>query len=102
MKIGKTLKLVRIMKGLKQKDLADKLGISPNYLSAVENDKREPSLSFIKMVSEELDVPLSFLFLDNIEEAYMSEEQRIIYEKLKSLLVEFQKLKIRGTSGKDT
>ena len=102
MKIGKTLKLVRIMKGLRQKDLADKLGISPNYLSAVENDKREPSLSFIKLVSKELDVPLSFLFLDNIEQAYMSEEQKVIYEKLKSLLVEFQRLKIKSTNGKDT
>ena len=102
MKIGKTLKLVRILKGLRQKDLADKLGISPNYLSAVENDKREPSLSFVKLVSKELDVPLSFLFLDNIEEAYMSEEQRVIYEKLKSLLVEFQRLKIKSTNEKDT
>jgi len=93
MKIGKTLKLIRILKGLKQKDLADKLGISPNYLSCVENDKREPSLSFIKLVSKELDVPVGFLFLDNIDESTMSEEQKSIYNKIKNLLTEFQSLK---------
>ena len=86
---------------MKQKALAEKLGISPNYLSSVENDKREPSLSFIKLVSKELDVPVSFLFLDNIDEASMSEEQRAIYQKLKSLLVEFQSLKINNTNGID-
>lgn len=102
MKVGKTLKLIRILKGLKQKELADKLGISPNYLSSVENDKREPSLSFIKLVSKELDVPVSFLFLDNIDEETMSEEQKAIYQKLKSLLVEFQSLKANNTDGKVT
>lgn len=100
MKIGKTLKLIRILKGLKQKDLADKLGISPNYLSSVENDKREPSFSFIKLVSKELDVPVSFLFLDNIDESSMSEEQKVIYQKLKNLLVEFQNLKTNNPDGK--
>ena len=86
---------------MKQKALAEKLGISPNYLSSVENDKREPSLSFIKLVSKELDVPVSFLFLDNIDEASMSAEQRAIYEKLKSLLVEFQSLKVNNVDRKD-
>lgn len=89
------------MKGLKQKALAEKLGISPNYLSSVENDKREPSLSFIKLVSKELDVPVSFLFLDNIDEGNMSEEQKLIYQKLKNLLVEFQNLRTDSTNGKD-
>jgi len=89
------------LKGLKQKALAEKLGISPNYLSSVENDKREPSLSFIKLVSKELDVPVSFLFLDNIDEGNMSEEQKLIYQKLKNLLVEFQNLRTDSTNGKD-
>ena len=86
---------------MKQKALAEKLGISPNYLSSVENDKKEPSLSFIRLVSKELDVPVSFLFLDNVGEEAMSEEQRAIYQKLKSLLVEFQSLKVNNTNGKD-
>jgi transcriptional regulator with XRE-family HTH domain len=102
MKIGKTLKLIRIIRGLKQKELAKRLGISPNYLSSVENAKREPSLSFIKLVSKELDVPVSFLFLDNIDEESMPEEQRAIYQKLKSLLVEFQSLKTNNANGKIT
>ena len=100
MKIGRTLKLLRVLKKLKQKTLSDKLGISPNYLSAIENDKREPSLSLIEMVSKELDVPVSFLFLDNVDETSMSGEQRVIYQKLRGLLMEFQSLKIKSANEK--
>lgn len=96
MQFGKTLKLIRVLKGLKQKELAEKLGVSPNYLSLIENDRREPSLSFIKALSKGLDVPVSFLFLDNINEENMTAEQKTLFEKLKSLLKEFQDLKING------
>ena len=101
MKVGRTLKLIRVLKGLKQKDLADKLGVSPNYLSSVENDKKDPSLSFIKEASRVLDIPVGFLFLDNVDEAAMSDEQKNIYGKIKNLLIDFQNLKTNEHNGQD-
>ena len=38
---GKQIKIARIHAGLKQKELADQLGVSLNHLNMVENGKRE-------------------------------------------------------------
>lgn len=38
--LGKLLRILRINKGDNAKDMADKLSISPTYLSAIENGKR--------------------------------------------------------------
>lgn len=40
------LKLLRISKGLKQSDLAQRLGISPSQYSKIENGKSDGSRSF--------------------------------------------------------
>jgi len=61
MQIGQTLKVLRTAAKLKQTTLADRLGVTTNYLSLVENDHREPSLSFLKKFAEVLDIPLGYL-----------------------------------------
>ncbi len=43
MKLGHVLKLIRTNWGMTQKDMADTLGISQNYLSLIESDKKTPS-----------------------------------------------------------
>jgi len=67
MSIGKNIKIFRINAGLKQKELADKLGKKVQYLSAIENDKREPSLSFLRQIADALGVPASTLLWENID-----------------------------------
>lgn len=93
MSFGTTLKLIRIFQKVKQKDLAKRLGVSPNYISLIENEKREPSLSFIKTVSSELDIPVGFLFLGESDDQSLSVQQRAIYSQIKKLLMDFQALK---------
>ena len=43
MKTGTVLKMIRTSMGLSQKDMANKLGITQNYLSLIEHGKKEPS-----------------------------------------------------------
>jgi len=93
MKIGKTIKLIRTLKGIKQKDLAEKINISHNYLSAVENDKKEPSLVLLDKLSKFLDVPLSFILIENIDFSSMTREQMDLFFKFKDIVVEYQNLK---------
>jgi transcriptional regulator with XRE-family HTH domain len=62
MSIGKNVKLFRINAGLKQKQLATTLDIEVSYLSAIENDKKEPSLSLLRRISNQLNVPISIFF----------------------------------------
>ena len=55
MKIGKQLKLLRIEKDMKQCDLAKALGITPQYLSSIEGDKRSPSIRLLHDAAMVLD-----------------------------------------------
>ena len=58
MNIGKTLKLCRSAKDLSLETVAARAGISTSYLSRLENDKREPTLTLISKVAEALEVPV--------------------------------------------
>lgn len=50
---------------LRQKDLADTLGISPAKLSMILNGKQKPDIAFIKAVYQKLNVPAEFI-LENL------------------------------------
>jgi transcriptional regulator with XRE-family HTH domain len=61
MRLGKTIRTCREARGLKQYELAENAGLSESYLSLVEKDKREPSLSSLDGIASALGVPLSVL-----------------------------------------
>jgi transcriptional regulator with XRE-family HTH domain len=61
--LGNAIKLVRTATGIKQGALAKKLDVSANYLSLIENGKREPSISFLKRLAGALQVPVGIFFL---------------------------------------
>lgn len=56
MKIGNILKLVRTSKGLPQKEMADLLGVSQNYLSLIESNKKVPSIDTIAEFAKSLKI----------------------------------------------
>lgn len=96
MSLGKTIKLLRISSGLKQKELAPKLGVTPNYLSLVENDKREPSMSILRALSKELDLPMGLFLWDTSKKvSKFNDEQERIYSEIKDLIFKFQRLRKR-------
>lgn len=63
MKIGQILKHIRVNKGISQKEMAEKLGISSNYLSLIESDKKEPSQDKIADFAEALNISKEALLL---------------------------------------
>jgi len=56
MKIGTAIHEIRKRRGLKQKDLALSLGIRPDYLSKIENNKVEPGKKLMTNLCEKLDI----------------------------------------------
>lgn len=61
--MGLKLKIKRIEKGVKQKELAREVGISIQYLNALENGRAtNPSIPIMKKISEILEVPVTELF----------------------------------------
>ena len=94
--IGKTIKFLRIAKGLKQLDLANQLKVSTNYISLVENDKREPSLSLLKEMASKLDIPVSLLFLElDMSKKEVSPQERDLLMKMRDLMVQIETVRLQ-------
>lgn len=62
-----TIKTYRKKMGLTQVALARRVNIEPTYLSAIENGRREPSLTLVKQISKAVAVPAEIFFWDAIE-----------------------------------
>lgn len=97
MNIGKGLKFVRLASGLRQGELAKKLGISQNYLSLLENNKSEPSLTLLKRISQEFNVPASFLLWEeNMPTEGNTPEISAAYNEIRSLMHEIHTHRIKS------
>lgn len=103
MSLGKTIKLFRVNAGLKQKDLAHQLGISTNYLSLVENDRREPSLSFLQNLAKTINVPIGVLLLDlGTDTSKLTEEENTIFWRIQELVLEIERLRASARAHKSS
>lgn len=56
------IKEIRIKKGIKQRDLADEIGIKKSTLSELENNKYEIKLSTLIKISDVLEVDVKDLY----------------------------------------
>lgn len=65
MTIGENIKKARKKKGITQKELGDKLGITQSSIAMFENDKTNIKLSTIRKISEALELPMSDLIGNN-------------------------------------
>ena len=94
LKIGQNIKLFRENLGIKQKDLAELLDVSVNYLSLLEHNKREPSLAFLKRISKAMKVPITFFLIEAIQNNIkVNPDLRRAVSKLRALALEMEKLK---------
>lgn len=82
MKIGKFISSTRKKLGIKQKQLAKQCGITPSYLSQIENDLREPNISTLKAIAESLNLPLPILFYLSLDETDIPLHKRESYKQL--------------------
>lgn len=60
--IGEKLKIARKRAGLTQKELAKRLGISPQNIHAYETGRRNPKRQRIAEFAEKLNVPVSYFY----------------------------------------
>jgi transcriptional regulator with XRE-family HTH domain len=65
MKIGTTIRALRLQKGLSQGDIEKKTGLLRCYLSRVENGHTVPSLDTLSKIAISLDVPIAQFFADD-------------------------------------
>jgi len=60
--LGSRLKLVRLKAGLSLREVARQLGVSPSFVSQLENGKSQPSVATLYSISQLLDVSIDELF----------------------------------------
>lgn len=93
MNLGNTIKEIRKRKGLKQNELAEKSHITQAYLSKIESNSKEPTISSLKSIAESLNIPLPILFfhamtIDDVEPQKRDAFQ-IIFPSLKGMIESF-------------
>lgn len=67
--IGQLIKELRVAKRMQQYELAEKAGLSKNYLSEIENENADPSLRALRKIALALDVSMTQIFREsNYEE----------------------------------
>jgi transcriptional regulator with XRE-family HTH domain len=69
-KIGTTIRVYRLQKGLSQGDIEKRTGLLRCYLSRVENGHTVPSLDTLSKIASALDMPLAQFFA----EEYLGQE----------------------------
>lgn len=63
------IKTIIASKGMTIKEVAEKMGISPQTLGNIVNDKNNPNVSTLERIAKVLDVPVSSLFTDYLEQS---------------------------------
>jgi len=86
MNLGETIKIVRKRKGLSQGELALSIGITQAYLSQIEKNKKNPNLSTLKLLSENLGLPLPVLFFKSIDDSDIPSEKKEAYNLISNTL----------------
>lgn len=62
MNVGQAIKMCRTRRGISQTELANRAACSVSYLSMLENNKRDPTLSTLTKIAHALNVPIGILF----------------------------------------
>lgn len=82
--IGKNIRAYRQAKKLRQEDLAEKTGLSANYVGMVERGEKIPSLETFICIANALGVSADMLLTDVLDTGYTVKDS-ILAEKLDKL-----------------
>ena len=66
-KLGKVIKSARLEKHLTQKQLAERLSITPHYLMSIENKRQIPSCELLFRIIRELEISADTIFYPEYE-----------------------------------
>lgn len=83
MDVGKNIRQLRKDRELDQETFADQIGVTQPYLSQLENGRRDPSMSLLRRISEELEVSVPGLILLSMEEEDVQQDRREAFEDLR-------------------
>ena len=85
--IGKNIRKYRLMRKLRQEDLAEKADLSINYVGAIERGEKTPSLESLISIINALGVSADMILADVLDNGYLVKDS-LLAQKLDKLSVE--------------
>ena len=85
--IGRNIRKYRLMKKLRQEDLAELANLTNNYIGAIERGEKLPSLETLIVIINALGVSADMILADVIDTGYMVKDS-LLAEKLSKLSAE--------------
>jgi len=83
--IGKILKLIRVHRSIPQGEMANLLGVSQNFLSQVENEKKQPSITTLENFAKHLKISKDILFIAGCDiPCELDEREKLIFSDIKN------------------
>lgn len=82
--IGRNIRKFRTAQNLRQEDLAEKTGLSVNYIGAIERGEKLPSLETFIDIANTLNVSADMLLCDVLNESYTIKNS-LLAEKLEGI-----------------
>ena len=89
MNIALRLKLFRVAAGLRQREIADTLAVSMNFVSMIERGKRDPTLKYLQQFASATQVPLSVLLWDPSDDPGREREAQELHTRVAALMAEY-------------
>ena len=80
MTIGERIRKLRNAKGLTIYKLSKETDISQNHISAIELNKRQPTIDTLSRLVVPLGISLAELFNENTEVSYLTKSERTLIE----------------------
>jgi len=87
MNAGDAIKNLRKNKGLSQKELAQKCGLSANALCSIEKNESFPSRESMDKICRALEIPTSYLLFFAVTDEDVPAEKRTAFNALKAVLM---------------
>lgn len=82
--IGNNIRKFRLMKKIRQEDLAEKVGLSTNYVGAIERGEKIPSLDTLVAIINALDISADMVMCDVVHTGY-EVKHSLLAERLEKL-----------------
>ena len=89
MNVALRLKLFRISADLKQKDVAESLSVTVNFVSMLERGKREPTLQYLQSFARLVGVPVSVMLWEPSGRKEEEGEVADLHGRIAALMAEY-------------
>jgi len=101
MRIGKSIKFIRVAAGIGQKEMARRLGTTASYISMLETNRAGASEKVIRKIMEQFGVPIHFLFLDeDLKFKDKNPGMAFVFEKIGELIKTVEEHRVKDEAVK--